>query len=110
MIHGSRLARSLQYDYSEQLERAFCSIEKYEPSRAYDSMIQFALSETQMVDMPQVCLPSRWMRRGRPSMAGWWRGSVYWDRDRRILPQKRPGASDYTGSHTQHLYMQKRMC
>ena len=48
------------------------------------------------------------MRRGRRCMRRWWRGSVCWDLDRRRTQQKRPGASDYTGSHTQHL--QKRLC
>src|SRR6266446_3672339 len=38
------------------------------------------------------------MQRGRSSMAGCWRGSVCWDRDRRILPQKRPGVEAYTES------------
>ena len=55
--HGTRLARSLQYDYAERLEKVFCSIEKYEPSRAYNSIAQFVLYETQIVAMPQVCLP-----------------------------------------------------
>jgi hypothetical protein len=51
----TRVSRSLKQDYSGQLEGMFCSREKYEPSRAYNSMTLFALSETQIVAMPQMC-------------------------------------------------------
>src|SRR6266446_1762008 len=91
------IARSLPYDYSGELEWMFCGIEKYEPSRAYNSIAQCVLSETEIVDIPQVFLPLRWMRRGRPSTAGWWRGSFCWGRGRRRLERKRPGVCETPG-------------
>ena len=39
------------------------------------------LDATTTVDMPQVCLPSRWMRRGRRCMKRGWRGGFFWGMD-----------------------------
>src|SRR5216683_7320377 len=44
-------------------------------------MAQFPLSETEVVAMPQVYLPLRWMRRDRRCMRRWWRGGFFWGMD-----------------------------